>query len=44
MTIASLIFDLRHDVMHVAAGQPTQSEYQAVKLPDAAGLKVAHAR
>ena len=44
MTIASLIFDLKHDVMHVAAGQPTQSEYQAVRLPDASGLKVAHAR
>ena len=44
MTIASLIFDLKHDVMHVAAGQPTQSEYQAVRLPEAAGLKVAHAR
>jgi isopenicillin-N N-acyltransferase-like protein len=44
MTIASLIFDLKHDVMHVAAGQPTQSEYQAVKLPDAPTLKVANAR
>ena len=44
MTIASLVFDLKHDVLHVAAGQPTQSEYQPVKLPDAAGLKVAHAR
>ena len=44
MTIASLIFDLKHDVLHVAAGQPTQSEYQPVTLPDAAGLKVAHAR
>ena len=44
MTIASLIFDLKHDVMHVAAGQPPQSDYQAVRLPDAAGLKVARAR
>ena len=44
MTIASLIFDLKHDVMHVAAGQPTQSEYQAVTLPGAPELKVAHAR
>ena len=44
MTIASLIFDLKHDVMHVAAGQPTQSEYQAIKLPDAPTLKVANAR
>ncbi|HEX3170508.1 MAG TPA: C45 family peptidase [Burkholderiales bacterium] len=44
MTIASLVFDLKHDVLHVAAGQPTQSEYQPVKLPDVAGLKVAHAR
>lgn len=44
MTIASLIFDPRHDVMHVAAGQPTQSEYQPVGLPETASLKVAHAR
>jgi len=44
MTIASLVFDLKHNVLHVAAGQPTQSEYQPVKLPDAAALKVAHAR
>jgi len=35
---------LEHDGRHGAAGQPTQSEYQPVKLPDAAGLKVAHAR
>jgi isopenicillin-N N-acyltransferase-like protein len=44
MTIASLIFDLKHEVMHVAAGQPTQSEYQPVRLPETAPLKVAHAR
>jgi hypothetical protein len=31
-------------VLHVAAGQPTQSEYQPVTLPEPAGLKVAHAR
>lgn len=44
MTIASLIFDLKHEVMHVAAGQPNQSEYQPVRLPETAPLKVAHAR
>ena len=44
MTIASLIFDLKNDVVHVAAGLPTQSEYQPVRLPDAGGLKVASAR
>ena len=44
MTIASLIFDLKHDVMHVAAGQPTQSEYQPVTLPEPAALKVVRAR
>lgn len=44
MTIASLIFDLKHCVMHVAAGQPTQSEYQLVRLPEIVPLKVAHAR
>jgi hypothetical protein len=44
MTIASRVFDLKHDVMHVAAGQPTQSEYQAVRLPDATALKVTRAR
>jgi isopenicillin-N N-acyltransferase-like protein len=44
MTIASLIFDLKNEVMHVAAGQPTQSEYQPVRLPETAPLKVAHAR
>ena len=44
MTIASLVFDLQHGVMHVAAGQPTDSEYQPVRLPDAIELKVAHAR
>ncbi len=41
MTIASLIFDPKHDVMHVAAGQPTQSEYQPIKLPEAVQLRVA---
>jgi isopenicillin-N N-acyltransferase like protein len=44
MTIASLIFDPRNGVLHVAAGQPTQSEYQPVRLPEAGGLKVASAR
>ena len=33
MTIASLVFDLKQEVMHVAAGQPTESEYQPVTLP-----------
>jgi len=44
MTIASLVFDLKNDVMHVAPGQPTKSQYQQVRLPDAAGLRVASAR
>ena len=35
MTIASLVFDLKSEVMHVAAGQPNRSEYQAVHLPSA---------
>jgi isopenicillin-N N-acyltransferase-like protein len=34
MTIASVVFDLGNDVMHVAAGQPTRSEYVPVRLPD----------
>jgi hypothetical protein len=34
MTIASLVFDLRNETMHVAAGQPNRSEYQPVRLPD----------
>ena len=33
MTIASLVFDLQNEVMHVAAGQPNRSEYQPVRLP-----------
>lgn len=33
MTIASLVFDLKAEVMHVAAGQPNRSEYQPVYLP-----------
>ena len=44
MTIASLIFDPKKGVMHVAAGQPNRSEYQAVRLPDAATLKVARSK
>ena len=44
MTIASLIFDLKHDVMHVAAGQPTDSEYLPVTLAAGPELKVARAR
>lgn len=44
MTIASLIFDPKNGIVHVAAGQPTQSEYQPVGLPDVANLKVANAR
>jgi isopenicillin-N N-acyltransferase-like protein len=39
MTIASLIFDPQNDTIHVAAGQPTQSEYQPVRLPDTGNLK-----
>jgi hypothetical protein len=33
MTIASLVFDLGKEVMHVAPGQPNRSEYQPVRLP-----------
>lgn len=33
MTIASLVFDMRGEVMHVAAGQPNRSDYQPVRLP-----------
>ncbi|MGZ8198598.1 MAG: hypothetical protein ACXWVP_09600, partial [Burkholderiales bacterium] len=33
MTIASVVFDLRDEVMHVAAGEPDKSEYQPVRLP-----------
>ena len=40
MTIASLIFDPKNDTIHVAAGQPTKSEYQPVRLPEGANLKV----
>lgn len=43
MTIASLIFDMQHEVMHVAAGQPTRSRYQAVGLPEQPGKKTLHA-
>ena len=32
MTIASLVFDLKNEVMHVAPGQPDRSEYQPVHL------------
>jgi isopenicillin-N N-acyltransferase-like protein len=35
MTIASLVFDLGAEVMHVAAGQPTRSNYVPVRLPGA---------
>jgi len=41
MTIASLVFDLGEQVMHVAPGQPTRSEYQAVRLPDITPIPVA---
>ena len=33
MTVASMVFDLQHEIMHVAAGQPNRSEYQPVHLP-----------
>ena len=33
MTIASLVFDLQNEVMHVAPGQPNRSEYEPVYLP-----------
>lgn len=32
MTIASMVFDLKQNLLHVAPGQPTRSEYQAVGL------------
>lgn len=35
MTIASVVFDLQNRVMHVAPGEPCQSDYQAVHLPGA---------
>jgi hypothetical protein len=44
MTIASLIFDLHNEVMYVAPGQPTRSEYQPVRLPDQQAMKVVNAR
>ena len=43
MTIASLIFDPKNDALHIAAGPPTQSEYQLVGLPDVAAPKAAAA-
>lgn len=43
MTIASTVFDLKNEVMHVAAGQPTRSEYQPVYLPGAGERKVVRA-
>ena len=45
MTIASLIFDMGCEVMHVAAGQPTRSRYQPVRLPGTSmgRAEVAHA-
>lgn len=43
MTIASLVFDLSNEVMHVAAGQPNRSEYQPVYLPGAEPLSAAAA-
>ena len=33
MTIASLVFDMANEAIHVAAGQPNRSEYQRVSLP-----------
>jgi isopenicillin-N N-acyltransferase like protein len=35
MTIASIVFDMSNEVMHVAPGQPNRSEYQPVYLPRA---------
>lgn len=43
MTIASLVFDLKNEVMHVAAGQPNRSTYQPVRLPDRADSKAMRA-
>jgi isopenicillin-N N-acyltransferase-like protein len=39
MTIASLVFDMKNDVMHVAAGQPNRSKYQPIYLPGTDGKK-----
>jgi isopenicillin-N N-acyltransferase like protein len=46
MTIASLVFDMSNEVMHVAAGQPTRSSYVPVGLPDGvtAAREAAHVR
>ncbi len=38
MTIASLVFDMTNEVMHVAAGQPNRSEYQIIGLPGGASF------
>jgi isopenicillin-N N-acyltransferase-like protein len=43
MTIASTVFDLSNEVMWVAAGQPTCSEYQPVRLPGAETRKAVRA-
>ncbi len=43
MTIASTVFDLANQVMHVAAGQPNRSEYQPVYLPGAGDRKIVRA-
>lgn len=43
MTIASLIFDMGEEVMHVAAGQPTRSEYRPVRLPGSGARRAASA-
>jgi isopenicillin-N N-acyltransferase-like protein len=43
-SIASIVIDLGARIMHVASGPPCENEYQAVGLPDADGMGVAHAR
>ena len=39
ITIASLVFDLRSETLHVAAGWPCESGYQTVTLPAAVKAK-----
>ena len=33
MTVSSQVFDLKNNRVHIAAGQPCQSEYHSVGLP-----------
>jgi isopenicillin-N N-acyltransferase like protein len=44
MTISSQIFDPQNGVVHIAAGQPCQSEYVTVTLPGAPATRKSEAR